>query len=50
MKKAYINPEIKIVKLAMTPNLLAGSMQGNWNTDKSPTNADVPEFFFDDEY
>ena len=45
MKKAYINPELDIVVLNMSKQLLAGSDVGIGSGDKDPaTEGDMPAF------
>ncbi len=49
MKKTYINPSMEVIKIASQSQMLAGSLQGNWNESKDPTNADGRGFGdFDD--
>jgi hypothetical protein len=50
MKKEYINPEMLVVKIASTSQLLAGSTLGIGDGYKDPvTEADAREFDFEDE-
>ncbi len=49
MKKTYINPAMEIYSIDAQQQLLAGSLQGNWGTDKTPGEAEAREFFWEDE-
>ncbi len=50
MKKTYINPEMLVVKIASTSQLLAGSNLGMAVGDKDPAIADARELELDEEF
>ena len=50
MKKIYINPEMLVVKIASTSQLLAGSTLGMGDGDLNPNVADARELELDEEF
>ena len=50
MKKIYINPEMLVVKIASTSQLLAGSTLGMGVDDADPAIADARELELDEEF
>ena len=49
MKKAYINPEMEIIKITSRTQVLAGSEIGIGTTPTSPSVSDSRYIDFDDE-
>ena len=50
MKKTYINPEMLVVKIASTSQLLAGSTLGMGDGDLNPNVADARELELNEEF
>ncbi len=50
MKKQYKNPVIDVIEIKSKQTLMAGSATLPLGDPGSAGDAEVPEFFFDDEY